>query len=268
MAATYNQNYILVACLKDSLLAKININTGDSKNLLDYTEVNIEDGNTLVPPTQTCSLSIFDDYVHIAIAQPYTKEDILYNKYYIIKLMVKNLITTEPIINISFEIKFFKFPQEYKQSISMRQMSCEVISDSALNNENKLLCIYENFNDPTKDQTSINATTLDNDLTNLESNEIKIVIYSYLSGFYISKSENNMIKCITRKSVFNITLNNNVIKFKKDNLIDDSCPDLIYFVKNFYFSSRVACILSKSSLNRRILSASGLMAVSMPISCI
>ncbi len=241
MAATYSKDYILVACLKDYLLGNININTGVSASFLNYENINIEDGNTLVPPTQTCSLSIFDDYVHIAIAQPYTKEDILYNKYYIIKLMLTNYNGLGPIIDRSFEIKFFKFPQEYKQSISMRQMSCEVISDSAINNENKLLCIYEIYSDPMEDQTWINATTLDSDLTNLESNEIKIGRYSYLSGFYISKSENTMIKCITRGGVFNLTLNNNVIKFKKDIPIDYfSFPNLIYFVKNFYFSSSLS----------------------------
>ena len=123
MAATYSKDYILVACLKDYLLGNININTGVSASFLNYENINIEDGNTLVPPTQTCSLSIFDDYVHIAIAQqPYTKEDILYNKYYIIKLMLTNYNGLGPIIDSSFKIKFFKFPQEYKQSISMRQM--------------------------------------------------------------------------------------------------------------------------------------------------
>ena len=35
-AATYNENYILIACLSDSLLSKININTGQSSSLLDY----------------------------------------------------------------------------------------------------------------------------------------------------------------------------------------------------------------------------------------
>ena len=88
MAATYNENYIFVACLNDSLLEKIIINTGESINLLNYTEVDIGDGNTLVPPTQICSLSIFQDIVHIAITQPYTNEDMIFNKYYIIKIVI------------------------------------------------------------------------------------------------------------------------------------------------------------------------------------
>jgi len=240
MAATYNQNYILVACLKDSLLAKININTGDSNNLLDYNEINVGNGNILVPPSQICSLSIFENIVHIAIAQPYTSEDILFNKYYIIKLMLKNDGNLSPIIDSSFETKIYRFPEKYKKSISMRQLSCEVINDSKKNNENKLLCIYEIYSDPMKDQTWVNATTLDSDLSNLESNEIKIYKFSYASGFYISKSENTIIKCITRKMLFNITLNNNVIKYKKYIPVDNSYLDLIYFVKNFCFSSRVA----------------------------
>ena len=114
MAATYDQNYILVACLNDSLLAKININTGDSTNLLDYTNVNIEDGNTLVPPTQICSLSIFQDVVHIAITQPYTKEETLFNKYYIIKLKITVDSNSSPIIDDSIEIKFLSFQENIK----------------------------------------------------------------------------------------------------------------------------------------------------------
>jgi len=241
MAATYNSDYILVACLNDSLLAKININTGDSSNLLDYTDVSIEDGNTLVPPAQICSLSIFENIVHIAISQSYTKDDILFNKYYIIKFTLTTDDNSSPIIDSSIEKKIFKFPEEYKKAITMRQLSCEVITDQK-NNANKLLCVYEKFTDATKIETWVNATTLDNDLTMLESNEIKIYKFSSLSGFYISKSENTMIKCMTRKTVYNLTLQNNAIKTKGIISIDDSYPNLIYFVKNFGFSSRVTTL--------------------------
>ena len=35
-AAVCNENYILVACLQNSLLTKININNGNFQNLIDY----------------------------------------------------------------------------------------------------------------------------------------------------------------------------------------------------------------------------------------
>jgi hypothetical protein len=154
--------------------------------------------------------------------------------------MLKNGDNLSPIIDSSNEKKIFRFPEEYKKSISIRQLSCEVIGDSILNNENKLLCIYEKYTDPMKNETLVNAITLDSDLTNLESNEKVINKFNFLSGFYISKSENNMIKCVTRKMVYNITLKNNVIESKGDIPIDNSILNLIYFVKNFCFFSKVA----------------------------
>jgi hypothetical protein len=93
-----------------------------------------------------------------------------------------------------------------------------------------------------KEETSVNAITLDDDLTNLESNEIKIDEYDSLSGFYISKSENTMIRCMTRRNVFNIALNNNVIISKGVIPIDDSFPNLVYFVEDFFFSSKAMII--------------------------
>ena len=239
MAATYDQNYILVACLNDSLLAKININTGDSNNLLDYTDVNIGEGNELVPPTQICSLSIFQDIVHIAITQPYTNENILYNKYYIIKLMLTVDSNSSPIISESIGIQFFKFPGEYKKSESIRQLSCEVISDSKISGTNKLLCVYEKYTLANEKETMINVTTINSDLTNFDSNEIKLGTFSYLSGFLISKSENSLISCLVRKSKYNLTLSNNVIKYKKHITLGDTSLDLMNFVKDFCFTSRV-----------------------------
>ena len=37
---TINQNYLLAACLQDSLLTVININTGASSSLINYNEIN------------------------------------------------------------------------------------------------------------------------------------------------------------------------------------------------------------------------------------
>ena len=240
MAATFDQNYLLVACLNDSLLAKINIGTGESSNLLDYNGVNIEVGEVLVRPNQICSLSIFENTVHIAIAQSYTNENILFNKFYIIKLKIANDEISGPIIDTSFETKVFRFPEEYRKSNAVRQMSCEVISDFENVNQNKLLCVYEKYTSATEDNTMVNATTLDSNLTQLDSNEIKISGFSYLSSFFISKYSNTMIKCMTRKTIYNLTLNKNKIKYKGDILIDDAYLNLIYYVKNFGFSSKVA----------------------------
>ena len=56
--ATVNDNYILATCLNDSLLSKININTGESTSLLSY---DISSNLLLTVPNKTIySLSIFE----------------------------------------------------------------------------------------------------------------------------------------------------------------------------------------------------------------
>jgi hypothetical protein len=54
--ATVNEDYIFVSCLNDSLLGKININTGAYSPLIQYTD--IQTTFELTVPKTICSLSI------------------------------------------------------------------------------------------------------------------------------------------------------------------------------------------------------------------
>ena len=58
-AATYNNEYILMACTDDYLLTKINIETGEETPLINYEQFNKSDC--------TCSISLKDNYVYIGI---------------------------------------------------------------------------------------------------------------------------------------------------------------------------------------------------------
>mgnify|MGYP002623862319 CR=1 FL=1 len=247
MAATYDLNYILVACLNDSLLTKININTGESTNLLDYSGITIEGGDILVPPTQICSLSIFqNNIVHLAITQTYAKEgyeDILFNKYYIIKLMLTTNGDLGPIIDDTKEKKIFKFPDEYKKSPSIRQLRCDFISN---NTANKLMCVYEKFDNNNARNAQVKAATLNDELTQLEG-EIKIAGFSYESGFYISRSESSIIKCMVRKMIYNLTLTKNGLKSYKYIPLEDSFLDLISCVNRFGFAGRTGQPINKNN---------------------
>ena len=57
---TYNETYILMACTKDYLLSKINIDDGFETPLLNY--------NNFKFPNSTCSISYKDNYVYIGIS--------------------------------------------------------------------------------------------------------------------------------------------------------------------------------------------------------
>ena len=58
-AATYNNEYILMACTEDYLLSKIKIETGEETPLINYEKFN--------SPNCICSISLKDNYVYIAI---------------------------------------------------------------------------------------------------------------------------------------------------------------------------------------------------------
>ena len=61
---TINQDYLLAACLGDSLLTKININDGTFSSLLS---------NSIIPnyktPITICSLSSYDNFVYIGYSE-------------------------------------------------------------------------------------------------------------------------------------------------------------------------------------------------------
>ena len=59
-AATYNNEYILMACTEDYLLSKINIETGEETPLINYEKFN--------SPNCTCSISLKNNFVYIGIS--------------------------------------------------------------------------------------------------------------------------------------------------------------------------------------------------------
>ena len=131
--ATYNDNLIVVACLEDSLLAKININNGYHEILLNYFD-------SLVKPKFICSLIINIDKIYIAISQPSpNSEGKLIHK--IIKVDIKNNnnleIENSSIDNITIQ-------KEYQQTKFSHQILCESLTEKE-NNGNKLICIYEDL---------------------------------------------------------------------------------------------------------------------------
>ena len=110
---TINENYLLVACLKDSFLGKISLIDGIFTSLLSYT--NIGTYSSLDIPIKICSLSNIDNTIFIGYSKiEYFEETDETNKTNIIfQIEITNKEDTDdgPLIDDSVEIKSFQFPK-------------------------------------------------------------------------------------------------------------------------------------------------------------
>ena len=157
-AAVCNQNYVLVACLQDSLLTKININNGNFISLIEYSEFN----SIEVSSKSSCCISIYENIVVIGISQPYSGDKI---KNAIIRINIENkdnLINGPSISNN--EKKLFNFPIEHKKTGTTRDILCEFIVEQNTN-EYRFLCIYENITDS---DNQIKAVSINNNMEGFE----------------------------------------------------------------------------------------------------
>ena len=105
---TINENYLLAACLQDSLLTKINLNDGSFSTLIKYEEI----GTMLDIPTTTCSLSFIQNYIFIGyskIGYNENGEDI--KKKIIIRLELDHINNKDqgPCVNLDSEIQLLIF---------------------------------------------------------------------------------------------------------------------------------------------------------------
>ena len=76
--ATYNESTLLLACLDDSLLSRVNITSGEEEKMLKYKDLkkvkNISDYSL-----NSCSLSIDNEIAYLAIS--YINEDTIPNTF-------------------------------------------------------------------------------------------------------------------------------------------------------------------------------------------
>lgn len=233
-ATTCNEKYILVACLGDSLLSKIRIDTCESTNLLGYNEINI-DGDTNIIPDSICSLSIYENLVHIGISQ--INSDKVQN--YIIQLNIRNLndVDNGPDIDTSIGKSYFKFPELIDKSGSIRQLICEVLLKQN-DEEYRLICFYDKL---ASGKHTIYGNSIKQDLSGFENKgEVSLSGFNDSPGFQIYKIDSKTIKCIMKKNSYSIVLKNDgIIKKTKDAFAPgDSNLDLLYFNNGFMtFSS-------------------------------
>jgi len=218
--ATYSDNLILVACLEDSLLAKININDGTHETLLNYSDNSVR-------PEYKCSLIINNDKIYIAISQPSPSvEGKLIHKIIKVDIINKDSLKID---NSSLEI--VNIPNEYPPTTFSYQILCEILTEK-VTNEDKLFCIFEDKSEIhpyiryaiIKENLIIekNSSILGNDeemsmkLCKLDKYNMKLVL-------------NNII------IVISIAYNNSAIKLKKNLINEDIIEDanLYDYNKNY-----------------------------------
>ena len=213
--ATLNENYILAACINDSLLSKIDINTGIKTSLLSYSEI-ITPITLKIPSNKICSISIFENLVFIGYSS-YTNSMI---KNIVIKVNIKNKDDENgPILDISLENKYFLFPNEYTKCDTKRQIGCEAINITNDINDYRLICAYESQISKYQIMTFI----IKNNFEKLDSDGIEYNIDSQSSdiGFILYKIDSFHLRIITRKTYKDLYLENNngILKMIINNLI-------------------------------------------------
>ena len=235
MAATYDNNYLLIACLNEALLAKIKISDGQSTILLNYNEINYS-GETLKVPTQACFLSIYDNIAYISFPNTYESENKTYINFYIIKQSLA-YNTDGPILGSDRNIFKYDEDSRMEKMLTTRQICCDVILYQSDTNENRVVCLYEKIT--TGIASQINGIILKNDFSGIESIYDRIAGFGHDSGFNCFKYNDNIFTLIMRKQLYNMTLqySSNMFALKRTKCItfEDSQNNLIYFTNNIIF---------------------------------
>ena len=221
-AATYDNEYVLLACTGDYLLSKVNIYTGDEVPLVNYTNLTLSNEDIYYP----CSISILNNRVYIGISQ------ILENglNHNFIKIGLINTNKTEGPI-LGDEIKILKYPLEYDLAylpnfIYSRLLSCEVIS--MINNvtnfifldEPILVCVFLKFDNSQK-RYEYHARIVNQNFSQFTKDTL-FTTTDTLFGFRLQKINNTFIRYLITKNSYEIYLNSSydirIVPMEKRNM--------------------------------------------------
>ena len=201
-----NEKYLLAACLKDSLLTKINFNNGESTSLLNYDTFSPE--LNLDIPITSCSLSIIEKIVFIGYARiDYFEKET--NKTNIV--MRFNIINKEsdngPDIDDSVEKKFFVFPKSVIKTNSTKQISCEPLRITNFLFAYTLVCVFEDLYLESEGKMAyhIIATSINENFDGFEDKKDLHKINDN-SGFKLIKLNETNLKVIMKNIDYNISI--------------------------------------------------------------
>ena len=235
--ATYDTNYITLACSENYLLSKIKIETGEEEPLLTYSIFNLDISNL----NYLCSISILDNIVYIGISQ--IIDNSLKNN--IIKVeLINNNDNNGPIVNDKILFSFNYQLTNLNKIIYKRQISCEIIEPINDLNNPRLVCGYIKYDSKSKIYTYFASVM--NSLFNEIEDENQIISSKSLLSFRLQKINSTYIKYIVTKNSYEIYLKEvnskyHVILIKDTNayLYSFYCMnDLFYYHNKHIFSSR------------------------------
>ena len=243
--AVCNKNYILVSCLQNSLLTKININDGNFQNLINYSEFD----SIIVSNKSSCCLSIYENTVSISISQPYFDNKIK-NAVITININNKDDIINGPLIDNDKENKIFIFPFENNKTETTRDISCEFIVEKN-SNTLRLLCSYENIE---PHNNIVYLASLNSDMNNFERQMIACRAWIE-SGFRLYKIDDYNLRLVLRNKIIDIYLDSNLDIQKKEissKLISfESLKHLFSYNNNFVITFNVGfCHYNDNNYNQ------------------
>ena len=245
-AAVCNEKYILVACLENSLLTKININDGNFQNLIDYSEFD----SIVVSNRSSCYLSIYENIVSIGVSQP-SFDNTIKNEIITINIKNKDDTINGPSIDNDQQYKLYIFPFEYNKTGTTRDISCEFIVEKN-SNSFRLLCSYEDIGQEDK---IVYLASLTPDMNDLEK-QITTFKSPIESGFRLYKIDNYNLRLVLRNRIIDIYLDSsfdiqiNIISSKSISF--ESRWDLFSYNNNFVMTYLISFCYYNDNIKRQI----------------
>ena len=193
-AATYNNNYILLACSEKYLLSKINIYTGEEIFLLSYDifDLSIESLN------YSCSICYSNNIAYVGIIQ--IINNTLQKNVIKIKLEeqddYKTIVKNQTIYTLDYLLPLLKSKN------FTRQISCEIILPKDSSSNEGLVCGYIQYDD-TNSEYIYKAILFNSQFNKLDS-EINITKPDKLLSFRLQKINSNYIRYLVTKNSFEI----------------------------------------------------------------
>ena len=212
-----NENYLLAACLEDCLLAKININTGESTPLLNYRGNNgaLNIADNLDIPIIPCSLVKNKEFIFIA----YTKIDYYQNSinktHTIFKFaLLNNTIKENPCLNQTFSRKY-TIPYPTIKTESLNQIQCQPLKINNNKDYYNIVCIYEDYKYHSELGTmryfdyAVIINRAFQDLIEIENQKtIQIYTTNITGGIKFYRLNDTFGRFVIREKIFDIYLEN------------------------------------------------------------
>ena len=243
---TINENYLLVACLEDSFLGKINLSTGNFVSLILYSDIDSD----FAVPQAICTLSNIDNFIFIGHSQitGVSSDKKSVNNIYKITIQNKDSTDEGPSITNLDDIKNIDFGELDVDTSSLRQISCEPLNIIDNPTDYRLICLHEGIFTSYADDvllsisSDIYAGVINSDFTDFVGNSKSFTVTSgdRALGFRIYKENSTYARVATGASLTEIYLDADqkiqITSFSTSSYNLSADIDLISYSNTFQFT--------------------------------